>query len=197
MAQSAAVAGPADVVGSGGFTAVLRPFGANLSNAFSNAAPLGDDLDDLDDFGDIGAFTSISSPGSAYVLLHHVMGEAGGARGVWGYVRGGMGALNEACLRVQLEFMESLGLERTTVEDVSGDFGILALQGPLAGRILARLTDAVEELRYFCPTRTFHVLINDGYRRVRRALPAQQACYDLLAAMHVIARVAGEGDHLG
>lgn len=32
----------------------------------------------------IGAFTGISSPGSAYVLLHHVMGEAGGARGVWG-----------------------------------------------------------------------------------------------------------------
>ena len=36
----------------------------------------------------IGAFLSISSPGSAYVLLHHVMGEAGGARGVWGYVQG-------------------------------------------------------------------------------------------------------------
>jgi phytoene dehydrogenase-like protein len=41
----------------------------------------------------IGAFVSISSPGSAYVLLHHVMGEAGGARGVWGYVQGGMGGL--------------------------------------------------------------------------------------------------------
>ena len=44
----------------------------------------------------IGSTTSISAPGSAYVLLHHVMGEAGGARGVWGYVRGGMGALAEA-----------------------------------------------------------------------------------------------------
>ncbi len=44
----------------------------------------------------IGAFTSISSPGSAYVLLHHVMGEAGGARGVWGYVQGGMGGLADA-----------------------------------------------------------------------------------------------------
>jgi len=44
----------------------------------------------------IGAFTSPSSPGSAYVLLHHVMGEAGGARGVWGYVRGGMGGLADA-----------------------------------------------------------------------------------------------------
>jgi phytoene dehydrogenase-like protein len=44
----------------------------------------------------IGAMTSISAPGSAYVLLHHVMGEAGGARGVWGYVQGGMGALSGA-----------------------------------------------------------------------------------------------------
>ncbi|HEX5471410.1 MAG TPA: NAD(P)/FAD-dependent oxidoreductase [Lacipirellulaceae bacterium] len=44
----------------------------------------------------IGAFLSISSPGSAYVLLHHVMGEAGGARGVWGFVQGGMGGLATA-----------------------------------------------------------------------------------------------------
>lgn len=44
----------------------------------------------------IGAFAAPSTPGSAYVLLHHVMGEAGGARGVWGYVRGGMGSLSTA-----------------------------------------------------------------------------------------------------
>ena len=44
----------------------------------------------------IGAFASISEPGTAYVLLHHVMGTAGGARGVWGYVEGGMGALADA-----------------------------------------------------------------------------------------------------
>lgn len=55
----------------------------------------------------IGAFTSISSPGSAYVLLHHVMGEAGGARGVWGYVRGGMGALSDALAKAGRE----LGVE--------------------------------------------------------------------------------------
>jgi phytoene dehydrogenase-like protein len=47
----------------------------------------------------IGSFQSISAPGSAYVLLHHVMGEAGGARGVWGFVQGGMGALATALER--------------------------------------------------------------------------------------------------
>jgi len=44
----------------------------------------------------IGAFAAPSTPGSAYVLLHHVMGQVGGKRGVWGYVRGGMGGLADA-----------------------------------------------------------------------------------------------------
>jgi phytoene dehydrogenase-like protein len=44
----------------------------------------------------IGAMASPSMPGTAYVLFHHVMGEAGGARGVWGYVRGGMGGVTQA-----------------------------------------------------------------------------------------------------
>lgn len=44
----------------------------------------------------IGAFASISAPGTAYVLLHHVMGTAGGERGIWGYVQGGMGGLADA-----------------------------------------------------------------------------------------------------
>ena len=44
----------------------------------------------------IGAMASPSMPGTGYVLLHHVMGETGGKRGVWGYVRGGMGGLTRA-----------------------------------------------------------------------------------------------------
>src|SRR5947209_2110243 len=44
----------------------------------------------------IGAMASPSMPGTAYVLFHHVMGETNGKRGVWGYVRGGMGGLTQA-----------------------------------------------------------------------------------------------------
>ena len=44
----------------------------------------------------IGAMASPSTPGTAYVLFHHVMGECNGARGVWGYVKGGMGSLSDA-----------------------------------------------------------------------------------------------------
>jgi phytoene dehydrogenase-like protein len=44
----------------------------------------------------IGAWGTPSMPGTAYVLFHHVMGECDGVRGVWGYVRGGMGGISDA-----------------------------------------------------------------------------------------------------
>ncbi|KAM8911777.1 pyridine nucleotide-disulfide oxidoreductase domain-containing protein 2 isoform 1-T1 [Lycaon pictus] len=44
----------------------------------------------------IGAMTSPHTPGSGYVLLHHVMGGLEGMQGAWGYVQGGMGALSDA-----------------------------------------------------------------------------------------------------
>jgi len=44
----------------------------------------------------IGAFAPPSHPGTAYVLFHHVMGECNGVRGVWGYVRGGMGTVSNS-----------------------------------------------------------------------------------------------------
>ena len=44
----------------------------------------------------IGALARPSMPGTAYVLFHHVMGETNGKRGVWAYVRGGMGGLTQA-----------------------------------------------------------------------------------------------------
>src|SRR6185369_10701244 len=46
--------------------------------------------------GVIGANGGPRSPGTAYVLLHHCMGGVGGRRGVWGFVRGGMGMVSEA-----------------------------------------------------------------------------------------------------
>ncbi len=49
--------------------------------------------------GVIGTNGGPSTPGTAYVLLHHVMGGVGGVRGLWGFVRGGMGALTAALAR--------------------------------------------------------------------------------------------------
>ena len=46
--------------------------------------------------GVIGANGGPHSPGTAYILLHHSMGGVGGHRGLWGFVRGGMGAVSES-----------------------------------------------------------------------------------------------------
>jgi phytoene dehydrogenase-like protein len=49
--------------------------------------------------GIVGNYASPYSPGSAYVLLHHVFGEVNGKRGAWGHAIGGMGAITQAMAR--------------------------------------------------------------------------------------------------
>lgn len=46
--------------------------------------------------GIIGTALGVESPGSAYILLHHVMGDVDGSIGAWGLARGGMGAISKA-----------------------------------------------------------------------------------------------------
>src|SRR5690606_12738931 len=47
----------------------------------------------------VGNFASPYTPGSAYVLLHHVFGEVNGKQGAWGHAIGGMGAITQAMAR--------------------------------------------------------------------------------------------------
>ncbi|WP_425619391.1 phytoene desaturase family protein [Anatilimnocola sp. NA78] len=69
----------------------------------------------------IGAFASPSYPGTAYVLLHHVMGQAGGARGVWGYVQGGMGglalSLEGACHDLHVDIRRDAAVKQILVQN--------------------------------------------------------------------------------
>ena len=46
--------------------------------------------------GIIGTGLGVYSPGTAYVLLHHYMGDVDGAIGAWGFARGGMGVISNA-----------------------------------------------------------------------------------------------------
>ena len=63
----------------------------------------------------IGAFASPSMPGTAYVLFHHVMGQTNGKRGIWSYVKGGMGGLTQALARAA----KDLGVEIRTEAEVA------------------------------------------------------------------------------
>jgi phytoene dehydrogenase-like protein len=47
----------------------------------------------------VGNYASPYTPGSAYVLLHHVFGEVNGKKGSWGHAIGGMGAITQAMAR--------------------------------------------------------------------------------------------------
>ncbi|HET7875116.1 MAG TPA: NAD(P)/FAD-dependent oxidoreductase [Methylomirabilota bacterium] len=74
----------------------------------------------------IGAMASPSMPGTGYVLFHHVMGETDGKRGVWGYVRGGMGGLTQALAAAARD----LGVEIRCEAEVAR---ILARDGRVTG----------------------------------------------------------------
>ncbi|XP_033042333.1 pyridine nucleotide-disulfide oxidoreductase domain-containing protein 2 isoform X2 [Trachypithecus francoisi] len=64
----------------------------------------------------IGAMTSPRTPGSGYVLLHHVMGGLEGMQGAWGYVQGGMGALSDAIASSATTHGASIFTEKTVVK---------------------------------------------------------------------------------
>jgi phytoene dehydrogenase-like protein len=49
--------------------------------------------------GIVGAYAAPSTPGTAYVLLHHCFGEVNGKAGHWGHAKGGMGAITQAMAR--------------------------------------------------------------------------------------------------
>jgi phytoene dehydrogenase-like protein len=51
----------------------------------------------------VGNYASPYTPGSAYVLLHHVFGEAAGVAGAWGHAIGGMGAITQAMAKAARE----------------------------------------------------------------------------------------------
>ncbi|MGA9774542.1 MAG: NAD(P)/FAD-dependent oxidoreductase [Candidatus Dormiibacterota bacterium] len=84
--------------------------------------------------GVIGAWAGPESPGTAYVLLHHRMGEVAGHRGGWGFVRGGMGGLSEILATAARTF----GAEIRTSEDVAG---IRVDSGRVRGVVLADGTE--------------------------------------------------------
>lgn len=65
--------------------------------------------------GIIGTFLGVRSPGTAYVLLHHYMGEIDGAYRAWGFARGGTGGVSLACARSARAF----GAEILTCAGVS------------------------------------------------------------------------------
>jgi phytoene dehydrogenase-like protein len=71
--------------------------------------------------GIIGTFLGVRSPGTAYVLLHHYMGEIDGAFRAWGFARGGTGAISnaiaDAAREAGVEIRTQTGIAKILVKD--------------------------------------------------------------------------------
>jgi len=86
--------------------------------------------------GIVGNYASPYTPGSAYVLLHHVFGEVNGKKGAWGHAIGGMGAITQA--------MAKSAQARGAVIRVSTPVREVIVEG---GRAVGVVTESGETLR--------------------------------------------------
>jgi phytoene dehydrogenase-like protein len=79
--------------------------------------------------GIIGTYLGVRSPGTAYVLLHHYMGEIDGAFRSWGLSKGGTGGVSLACARAARSFGAQIRTEAPVEQ-------ILIKEGSAAGVVV-------------------------------------------------------------
>jgi len=107
--------------------------------------------------GIIGTFLGPRSPGTAYVLIHHYMGEVDGAFRAWGFVRGGMGAVSEALADAArsygVEIRTGAEVQRILVDDGRAVGVELASGERIPSRVVASNAD---------PSRTFLKFLDPG-----------------------------------
>jgi phytoene dehydrogenase-like protein len=146
--------------------------------------------------GVIGMWGGPMSPGSAYVLLHHRMGEVDGIGGCWGFARGGMGAVSAAIAAAAREAGVSIETSADVVSiDVSG--------GRVRGVTLAdgRVISARRVVSGVHPATTFLSLVGESHlpaslvedvRRFRTRSPAAKVNLALSGLPSFTARPGSE-----
>ncbi len=89
----------------------------------------------------VGNYASPDTPGSAYVLLHHVFGEVNGKLGAWGHSVGGMGAITqymaEACIEAGVEISLEAPVARVLVDGNTVAGVVLESGEEIAAKIVA------------------------------------------------------------
>jgi phytoene dehydrogenase-like protein len=146
----------------------------------------------------VGHYGSPFGPGSAYVLLHHVFGEAAGVDGAWGHAIGGMGAITQAMAKAAREEGVEIILD-TPVNEVIVENGKAA--GVVAGGRIYRAKAVVSGVH---PKRLFTELLPEGAvdpgpaRRMAH-WASESATFRMnvaLSGLPNFTSLPGEGDHL-
>jgi phytoene dehydrogenase-like protein len=105
----------------------------------------------------VGNYASPYTPGSAYVLLHHVFGEVNGVKGAWGHAIGGMGAITkamaDACREQGVELRTDSAVKELIVENGNA-LGVVTENGETlhAARIVSNLNPRLLFERLVDPT---------------------------------------------
>jgi phytoene dehydrogenase-like protein len=107
--------------------------------------------------GIIGSGLGVMSPGTAYVLLHHAMGEVDGNMGAWGFARGGMGAIANA----MADAFKDIGGE---IRTESGVAQIIVKGGQVKGVALENGDEVYSDLvvSNLDPKRTFLQIMDEN-----------------------------------
>lgn len=147
----------------------------------------------------VGAYGSPYTPGSAYVLLHHVFGEVNGKKGAWGHAVGGMGAITQAMAKACAELGVEIRLD-TPVTEVLTEKG-RAVGAVTEGGDIVRARAVVSNLH---PRLLFERLVDDavvpadfrarigGYQSGSGTFRMNVA----LSALPNFTSLPGRGDHL-
>ena len=107
--------------------------------------------------GVVGNYASPYTPGTAYVLLHHVFGEVNGKKGAWGHAVGGMGAITQAMARACSEAGVEIHVE-APVREVLVEKGRAAGAVTEAGEVF-RAATVISNLN---PKRLFAGMVDPG-----------------------------------
>ncbi|MBC6941702.1 MAG: NAD(P)/FAD-dependent oxidoreductase [Xanthomonadales bacterium] len=149
--------------------------------------------------GVVGNYASPYTPGSAYVLLHHVFGEVNGVKGAWGHAIGGMGAITQAMARAAqaagVEIRTGCGVREVVVENgravgvVSDDSDLLH-----ARAIVANVNPKLLYERLIAPDRVpAPTRERMAYWRCGSGTFRMNVALERLPSFSVL---PGEGDHL-
>jgi phytoene dehydrogenase-like protein len=146
----------------------------------------------------VGNYASPYSPGSAYVLLHHLFGEAAGEAGAWGHAIGGMGAITQAMAKAARAEGVEIVLD-SPVEEIIVERGRAA--GAVAGGRTWRAKAVVANVN---PRALFGELLPEGavsadISRRMAGWSAESATFRMNVALSELPRFASlpePGDHL-
>ncbi len=146
----------------------------------------------------VGHYASPYAPGSAYVLLHHVFGEAAGVEGAWGHAIGGMGAITRAMAKAAREEGVEIVLD-SPVEEVivEGDRAAGAVAGGKTWRAKA-VVAGVHPKRLFTELLPEGAVAPEATRRMAH-WASESATFRMnvaLSALPSFTSLPGPGDHL-